>query len=123
MPPRPADRHPGARRPGRPHPPPSRSAAFACCSERSGIACDTGANARRSPRRSPRTRRTMDAPDFTLTAGPTMASPRVLAALGSPIVFDYDPLFLERFRHAESCLAEVFRTRHDVVLMQGEAVL
>jgi pyridoxamine--pyruvate transaminase len=65
----------------------------------------------------------IDAPDFTLTAGPTMASPRVLAALGSPIVFDYDPVFLERFRHTESCLAEVFRTRHDVVLMQGEAVL
>lgn len=65
----------------------------------------------------------MDAPDFTLTAGPTMASPRVLAALGSPIVFDYDPVFLERFRRAEERLATVFRTEHDVVLMQGEAVL
>jgi pyridoxamine--pyruvate transaminase len=65
----------------------------------------------------------VDAPDFTLTAGPTMASPQVLAALGSPIVFDYDPVFLERFRRAEACLAEAFRTRNDVVLMQGEAVL
>jgi pyridoxamine--pyruvate transaminase len=65
----------------------------------------------------------MHAPDFTLTAGPTMASPRVLAALGSPIVFDYDPVFLERFRRAEDRLATVFRTSNDVVLMQGEAVL
>ena len=64
----------------------------------------------------------MHAPDFTLTAGPTMASPRVLAALGSPLVFDYDPVFLERFRRAEDRLATVFRTSNDVVLMQGEAV-
>jgi pyridoxamine---pyruvate transaminase len=65
----------------------------------------------------------MRAPDFTLTAGPTMASPRVLAALGSPIIFDYDPVFLEHFRDAERLLAEVYRTSNDVVLMQGEAVL
>lgn len=52
-----------------------------------------------------------------------MASARVLAALGSPIVFDYDPVFLERFRRAETRLAEIYRTKNDVVLMQGEAVL
>jgi pyridoxamine--pyruvate transaminase len=68
-------------------------------------------------------RAAMHAPDFTLTAGPTMASPRVLAALGSPIIFDYDPVFLERFRETERLAAEVFRTTNDVVLMQGEAVL
>ncbi|MGH2910593.1 MAG: pyridoxal-phosphate-dependent aminotransferase family protein [Solirubrobacteraceae bacterium] len=65
----------------------------------------------------------MRPPAFTLTAGPTMASPRVLAALGSPILFDYDPAFLERFRETEARLADVYRTAHDVVLMQGEAVL
>jgi pyridoxamine--pyruvate transaminase len=65
----------------------------------------------------------MRAPDFTLTAGPTMASPRVLSALGTPIIFDYDPVFLERFRETERLLAEVYRTDNDVVLMQGEAVL
>jgi pyridoxamine---pyruvate transaminase len=65
----------------------------------------------------------MRAPEFTLTAGPTMASTRVLAALGSPIIFDYDPVFLERFRETERLLAEVYRTSNDVVLMQGEAVL
>jgi pyridoxamine---pyruvate transaminase len=62
-------------------------------------------------------------PDFTLSAGPVTASPRVLAALGSPIVYHYDPAFLERFRATERKLARVFQTENDVLLMQGEAVL
>ncbi len=65
----------------------------------------------------------MKTPDFTLTAGPTMASPRVLAALGKPLTFDYDPVFLDLFRETERLLARAFRTSGDVVLMQGEAVL
>jgi pyridoxamine--pyruvate transaminase len=52
-----------------------------------------------------------------------MASAGVLSALGSPILFDYDPVFLERFRETERLLADVYRTSNDVVLMQGEAVL
>jgi pyridoxamine---pyruvate transaminase len=62
-------------------------------------------------------------PDFTLSAGPVTATPRVLAALGSPIVYHYDPVFLERFRATERKLAQVFLTANDVLLMQGEAVL
>src|SRR5205814_6698110 len=62
-------------------------------------------------------------PDFTLSAGPVMASPRVLAALGSPLVYHYDPAFLEAFRRTERKLAQIFLTRNDVLLMQGEAVL
>ncbi len=62
-------------------------------------------------------------PDFTLSAGPVSATPRVLAALGSPIVYHYDPVFLERFRATERKLAQVFLTKNDVLLMQGEAVL
>jgi len=65
----------------------------------------------------------LEPPDFTLTAGPTAASPRVLQALGSPVIFDYDPVFLEHFRDTERKLAEAMRTKNDVVLMQGEAVL
>jgi pyridoxamine--pyruvate transaminase len=65
----------------------------------------------------------MREPEFTLTAGPTMASPKVLAALGAPIIFDYDPVFLDLFRDTERLLAEAFETTGDVVLMQGEAVL
>ncbi|MDQ3894479.1 MAG: alanine--glyoxylate aminotransferase family protein [Actinomycetota bacterium] len=65
----------------------------------------------------------MREPDFTLSAGPTAASPRVLAALGSPITYHYDPAFLEAFRRTERKLAELFLTKNDVLLMQGEAVL
>jgi pyridoxamine---pyruvate transaminase len=65
----------------------------------------------------------MREPDFTLSAGPIMASPRVLAALASPITYHYDPAFLEAFRRTERKLAELFRTNKDVLIMQGEAVL
>lgn len=65
----------------------------------------------------------MTDPVFTLTAGPTATWPRVQAALGGPIVYDYDPVFLERFRRTERKIASLFRTSGDVVLMQGEAVL
>jgi pyridoxamine---pyruvate transaminase len=62
-------------------------------------------------------------PDFTLSAGPTMAPQRVLAAQGAQITYHYDPAFLEAFRRTERKVAELFGTSHDVLLMQGEAVL
>ena len=62
-------------------------------------------------------------PDFTLAAGPTAASARTLAALGSPITYHYDPVFLEAFRRTEAKLSRVFKTDNEIILMQGEAVL
>ncbi len=62
-------------------------------------------------------------PDFTLSAGPTTVSPRVLAAMGSPVTYHYDPVFLERFRETERKVAQVLATANEVILMQGEAVL
>lgn len=62
-------------------------------------------------------------PEFTLSAGPTAASPRTLAALGSPITYHYDPVFLEAFRRTEARVAELMRTASEIVLLQGEAVL
>lgn len=62
-------------------------------------------------------------PDFTLSAGPVAASPRVLAALGSPLIYHYDPAFLARYRNTEQKLRQVFRTSNDILLMQGEAIL
>ena len=67
--------------------------------------------------------RAMHEPDFTLSAGPTMSSLRVQQAQGRPMIFDYDPVFQERFRETERLVAELFQTTKDVVLMQGEAVL
>ena len=65
----------------------------------------------------------MREPSYTLTAGPTGGWPSVEAAMGAPLVYDYDPVFLERFARTERKVAELFRTSGDVVLMQGEAVL
>lgn len=62
-------------------------------------------------------------PDFTLSAGPVAVSPHVLAALGSPIVYHYDPVFLERFRATQEKVKQVFQTGNDVLLLQGEAIL
>jgi pyridoxamine---pyruvate transaminase len=65
----------------------------------------------------------MHEPDFTLSAGPTMSSLRVQQAQGRPMIFDYDPVFQERFRETERMVGELFLTEKDVILMQGEAVL
>jgi pyridoxamine---pyruvate transaminase len=62
-------------------------------------------------------------PDFTLSAGPTMAYPRVLAAQAKQITYHYDPAFIEGFRRTERKVAEIFLTKSDILLMQGEAVL
>jgi len=62
--------------------------------------------------------------DLNLSAGPNDLSAEVLAALGSPILYHYDPVFQERFRATEERIARIFRTTsHEIILMQGEAVL
>ena len=61
--------------------------------------------------------------DFTLSAGPTMASARTLSALGSPITYHYDPDFLAMFRRTQEKVAKLFKTTDDVILMQGEAIV
>lgn len=65
----------------------------------------------------------MKAPDFTLTAGPTMASPRTLNALGSQITYHLDPSFLETFRRTTEKAAAFFHTTNDMLLLQGEGIL
>jgi pyridoxamine---pyruvate transaminase len=62
-------------------------------------------------------------PDFTLSAGPTMVSPRVLAAQGAPVTYHYDPAFIEAFRRTERKVARLYRTEQDILVMQGEAIL
>jgi pyridoxamine--pyruvate transaminase len=65
----------------------------------------------------------MDDPVFTVSAGPTTVSARTLAALGSPVTYHYDPVFLEQFRRTERKVGQILRTSAEVILMQGEAVL
>lgn len=65
----------------------------------------------------------MSQPDFTLSAGPTMATSRTLAALGSPLTYHYDPDFLAAFRRTQEKVASIFHTSNDIILMQGEAIV
>ena len=60
---------------------------------------------------------------FTMTAGPVEATDRTLRALSQPIYYHYDPQFAEVFDDTLAKLKAVFQTRHDVIIMQGEAVL
>jgi len=60
---------------------------------------------------------------FTLTAGPTRATPATLSALGRPILYPYDPAFLELYAEMIELLREAFAAPETPVVLQGEAVL
>ncbi|MFN8619615.1 MAG: aminotransferase class V-fold PLP-dependent enzyme [Chloroflexota bacterium] len=60
---------------------------------------------------------------FTVATGPSIVSDRVRAAQGLQSGYHDDPAFKATFRRLERAVAEVLRTRSDIVLMQGEAVL
>lgn len=60
--------------------------------------------------------------EFTVSAGPTTVSPAVMAAMGRPVMYHYDPAFVELFARTVAKAAQVFRTQEDVILFQGEAV-
>jgi pyridoxamine--pyruvate transaminase len=62
-------------------------------------------------------------PVFTLTAGPAGATPATLAALGRPVLYPYDPAFLELYADTVGLLRDAFGTRQTPVILQGEAVL
>lgn len=66
---------------------------------------------------------TIPAPDFSLAAGPTMSSARTLDALGSQLLYHYDPAFLEAFTRTQQKAQRFFGTRNDLLLMQGEGIL
>jgi pyridoxamine---pyruvate transaminase len=66
---------------------------------------------------------TLQAPDFTLAAGPVSTSARTLRAFSAPVLYHYDPVFLETFERTQEKVARLFRTTNDVLLMQGEAIL
>ena len=49
--------------------------------------------------------------------------PRTLRDQGRPILYHYDPAFIELFARTSGLLQQVFRTEYDAVIMQGEAIL
>lgn len=62
-------------------------------------------------------------PVFTLTAGPTGATPDTLAALGRPVLYHYDPVFLGLYADTVGLMRRAFGTQQTPVILHGEAVL
>ena len=62
-------------------------------------------------------------PRLNLAAGPVEVMPRTLRDAARPVLYHYDPAFLEVFARTSDLLKRVYRTEHDVVIMQGEAIL
>jgi len=60
---------------------------------------------------------------MNLAAGPVEVNERTLRDMAKPVLYHYDPAFKEFFAHTCDLLQQVFRTKYDVVIMQGEAIL
>lgn len=61
-------------------------------------------------------------PRLTLASGPVDVSAETLRAMQKPVVYHYDPVFLETFRRTSELMAKVFQTNYDIVLLQAEAI-
>lgn len=62
-------------------------------------------------------------PRLNLAAGPVQVMDQTLRDAARPILYHYDPAFIEFYAHTTKLLQQVFRTEYDVVIMQGEAIL
>jgi len=60
---------------------------------------------------------------YTLSAGPTAATPETLAALSRPVLYHHDPEFLDLYEQTVERLKQAFRSETTPVVMHGEAVL
>ncbi len=65
----------------------------------------------------------MDFPDINLAAGPVEISPRVSMAMARPVLYHYDPSFIELYKRIDEKLKKAFLTKHDIIIQQGEAIL
>ncbi len=65
----------------------------------------------------------MEGPAFMFSPGLASASSHTLRALSTPVTYQNDPYFVERFRRAQDRVAQILETQQDVVLMQGECML
>ena len=55
-------------------------------------------------------------PRMTLAAGPVEVTQETLRALNRPVIYHYDPAFLDLFEETCGLLKQVFRTDYDVVI-------
>lgn len=61
-------------------------------------------------------------PRLTLASGPVDVPIETLRAMQQPVVYHYDPVFIEQFDRTTKMMQEVFGTSYDVVILQAEAV-
>ncbi|WP_421851024.1 hypothetical protein [Oricola sp.] len=54
--------------------------------------------------------KTIADPIITLTTGPVDAYPEVLRALSRPVLYDYDPVFLDFYEAVNAKVQQVFHT-------------
>jgi pyridoxamine--pyruvate transaminase len=62
-------------------------------------------------------------PRYTLASGPVDVAPETLRAMQQPVLYHYDPAFLDVFEDTVSLLGQVYWTAYDPVIMQAEAIL
>lgn len=62
-------------------------------------------------------------PVFTLTSGPVDAYPEVLRAMGSTVLYDYDPAFLAIYEGVARKAQMAMGTKEPPLILQGEPVL
>lgn len=65
----------------------------------------------------------MEWPIMNFASGPVAVTARTLQDQARPVLYHYDPAFIEFFEHTTSLLKQVYRTGYDVIIMQGEAIL
>ena len=58
-----------------------------------------------------------------MASGPVDVTAETLRSMQRPVLYHYDPAFIEVFSHTTDLLKQVFRTDYDVVIMQAEAIL
>ena len=62
-------------------------------------------------------------PVFTLTSGPVDAYPEVLRAMGSTVLYDYDPAFLAFYEAVARKAQKAMETAEPPLILHGEPVL
>lgn len=62
-------------------------------------------------------------PRLTLASGPVEVTQETLQAMQRPVIYHYDPAFIEIFARTTDLMQQVFNTKNDVILMQAEAIL
>lgn len=60
---------------------------------------------------------------FNMSSGPVQATARTMRALSQPVMYHYDPEFADVFDQTTEKLKRLFKTKKDVIIMQGEALL